>query len=215
MTRKTVVLCGKGELAIRCAEWFLKSANHDLTAIVPVIPEPGWSASFRDWALANGVTAIESGRYQDLPEDQSGRYADLGVSVFYDRLFKAEGIAKFGRLINLHNGPLPRYRGMSPINWALKNGETSHGVTIHEITPGIDDGPLIAGVSYSIRPEIDEVADVYERSLKFGWTLFEDVMPRLDRLPGVEQDHASATYYSTKDAERLGDRSNWRRDISS
>ena len=34
-------------------------------------------------------------------------------------------------IINLHNSPLPKYRGVRPINWALKNGEHSHGVTIH------------------------------------------------------------------------------------
>lgn len=207
----TVVLLGKGELAIKAAQWFLESSNHDLTSIVPVVPEPNWAPSLTSWARDNGVNLIESGRYQELPEIADNRHADLGVSIFYDRLFKADGIAKFGRLINLHNSPLPKYRGMSPINWALKNGEKSHGVTIHEITPGIDDGPVITQATYSIRPELDEVEDVYRRALKFGWTLFEDTIPRLKFLPAIPQRDADASYYSAKDAAALGNRSNWRR----
>src|SRR4029079_119206 len=156
---KSVVLLGKGDLAIRIGEWFRTSEDYRLVAVVPVIPEPGWSASLSAWAEENGIAVVPSGDYRDLPSDQSGQFADLGVSVFYDRIFKADGIAAFGKLINVHNSPLPRYRGMSPINWALKNEERQHGVTIHEITPGGDDGPIISQVSYSIHPELDEVED--------------------------------------------------------
>ena len=47
---KQVVLLGKGELAIRCGAWFLASAEHQLTHVVPVMPEPGWTPSLADWA---------------------------------------------------------------------------------------------------------------------------------------------------------------------
>ena len=208
---KTVVVLGKGDLAIKVANWFLDSPDHELKAVVPVMPEPGWSASFKAWADAKSVPVVESGRYQDLPADEDGKYCDLGVSVFYDRIFKAEGIARFGRLINLHNSPLPKYRGMSPINWALKNGESSHGFTIHEITPGIDDGPIVSQVHYSIFPEHDEVEHVYARALRFAWLLFEETMPLLDSIVAREQEHSQASYYSSKDSALLGDRADWRR----
>ena len=115
---KSVIVLGKGDLAIQIAEWFAKSEDYDLRAIVPVIPEPQWTGSFLSWANANRIPAVSSGDYRDLVE-QGGRPADLGVSVFYDRIIKADGIASFGKLINVHNAPLPKYRGMAPINWTL------------------------------------------------------------------------------------------------
>jgi methionyl-tRNA formyltransferase len=211
---ETVVLLGKGDLAIKAAEWFLRSERYELAAIVPVIPEPVWTQSLSGWARSNGVAIVESGHYKDLPEALlANRKIDLAVSIFYDRIIKAWFIDSCKRIINLHNGPLPKYRGVSPINWALKNGEYEHGVTIHEITPGIDDGPIVGQVKYSIYPEIDEVIDVYKRSLEYGWTLFQQTIPLLDKIPIRIQEHEKATYYSKQDNPRLGDRSGFSRNL--
>ena len=193
---KTVVVLGKGELAIRIAEWFRKSENFQLTSVVPVTPEPSWAPSFTSWARNNRVPAIQSGHYKDLPNvSAAGWSTDLAMSVFYDKIIKAWFIDKCKQIINLHNGPLPKYRGVSPINWALKNGEREHGITIHEITPGIDDGPIVGQVKYSIYPEFDEVIDVYNRSLEYGWTLFQQTIPLIDSIKPRPQNDQQATYY--------------------
>lgn len=207
---KHVVVLGKGELAIRICEWFCSDPDHELIAVVPVIPEPAWTASLSDWATQRGIDVVASGHYRDLEAE----HIDLGFSCFYDKIIKPDFIARCGRLLNLHNGPLPRYRGVRPINWALKNGELKHGVTIHEITPGIDDGPIVAQAEYTIYPEFDEVEDVYKRALAFGWTLFEQTMSILDRIEAREQDESQATYYDSDSVKLLGDRAGFRRPVS-
>jgi methionyl-tRNA formyltransferase len=210
---QNVVVLGKGDLAIRAAEWFLNSDNYTLVAVVPVIPEPAWTGSMTDWCRAHSVPTVDSGHFKDLPQLSEGDgKIDLVVSVFYDKIIKAWFIERCRRIINLHNGPLPKYRGVSPINWALKNGEHEHGITIHEITPGIDDGPIIGQVKYSIYPEFDEVIDVYRRSLEYGWTLFQQTIPLLDQIKAREQEHDKATYYSKLDNPRLGERGNFTRE---
>jgi methionyl-tRNA formyltransferase len=212
---QTVVVMGKGDLAIRIADWFLHSGNYRLTAIVPVIPEPSWAQSLANWGKTNGVPVIASGHYKDLPQIAEGSEGiDLAISVFYDKIIKAWFIDRCKRIINLHNGPLPKYRGVSPINWALKNNEREHGVTIHEVTPGIDDGPIIGQLKYSIYPEIDEVIDVYRRALDYGWTLFQQTIPLLDKIAARPQNNSEAIYYSKQDDPRLGERSNFTRAAS-
>jgi methionyl-tRNA formyltransferase len=109
---------------------------------------------------------------------------------------------------------LPKYRGVSPINWALKNGEQEHGITIHEITPGIDDGPIVGQVKYSIYPEFDEVIDVYNRSLEYGWTLFQHTIPLIDGIKPRPQDDRQATYYNKGDNSRLAERSGFIREAN-
>jgi methionyl-tRNA formyltransferase len=206
---------GKGTLAIRVAEWFRQSVEYRLECIVPTIPEPAWSESFCAWARSHGVPAVASGHYRDIPgaRDESWR-ADLVFSVFYDRIVQSWFIDRCQRILNLHNGPLPHYRGVSPINWALKNGETSHGVTIHEITPGIDDGPIVAQAHFPINPQVDEVIDVYHRALEVGWRLFEQTMPVLDSLQPRPQDESRATYYSKSQNALLGERRSFTRALS-
>lgn len=209
---KTVVLLGKGDLAIRVADWFADSPDHELVSVIPVVPEPAWTGSLTTWARGHDVPIVESGHWRDLPEELGT--IDLGISVFYDKILREAFIERFGRLLNLHNGPLPRYRGVAPINWALKNGEDHHGVTIHEVTPGIDDGPIVSQATYSIYPEFDEVEDVYARALRFGWTLFEQTMPLLDSIEARAQDESAATYYTADDQARLGDRADFTRRAS-
>lgn len=210
---RSVVLLGKGTLAIRIGEWFRDDEGWCLTGVVPVVPEPVWTDSLGGWASENGVPCVASGHWADLASTEETP-ADLAISVFYDRILPAGLIDRFGRVLNVHNGPLPRYRGVSPINWALKNGERSHGVTIHEVTPGIDDGPIVAQLTYSIYPEQDEVEDVYDRALSYGWTLFEQTMTLLDRIEAIPQDERQATYYSAADNERLGERRSFTRALS-
>ena len=198
---------GKGELAIRAADWFLQSPGYDLTAVVPVIPEPKWTSSLASWAGAHGVNIVESGHFRDIPNVMDEKWrADIVLSVFYDRIIKDWFIQKCGKILNLHNGPLPRYRGVSPINWALKNEEAEHGVTIHEITPGIDDGPIVGQLKYSIYPEFDEVIDVYKRSIEYGWILLQQTLPLIHTIQARPQNHAEALYYNAKQNDLLGER---------
>ena len=209
---QTAVVMGKGDLAIKVANWFLHSEKYKLAAVVPVMPEPTWTQSLATWSKDNHVPVIESGHYKDLPQlAVADEKIDLVVSVFYDKIIKAWFIDRCSRIINLHNGPLPKYRGVSPINWALKNEECEHGATIHEITPGIDDGPIIGQVKYSIYPEFDEVVDVYRRSLEYGWTLFQQTIPLLDMIKARQQNHEEASYYSKLDNPLLGERSDFTR----
>lgn len=58
----------------------------------------------------------------------------------------------------------------------------------------------------SIYPGFHEVIDVYRRALRFGWLLFEETMPLLDKIQARPQDQSAVTYYNLKQSELLGDR---------
>jgi methionyl-tRNA formyltransferase len=215
MEMRRVTVMGKGNLAIKVSNWFLCSDEYDLEAVIPVIPEPKWAESLVGWARENKVNVVETGHYRDLSQLTNGSgKLELVVSIFYDKILRSWFIDRCERIINLHNGPLPKYRGVSPINWALKNCETEHGVTIHEITPGIDDGPIIGQLKYSIYPEFDEVIDVYKRSQEYGWILFQQTIPLLYKIRPRAQENDQATYFSKADNSRLDDRNGFTRATS-
>jgi methionyl-tRNA formyltransferase len=206
---KNVVVLGKGDLAIKVCEYCKSAFN--LRAVVPDIPEPTWTSSLAGWAKSNDIPVIESGQYKDIPQDLS---IDLAVSIFYGSIIKKPFIERCKQIINLHNGPLPKYRGVCPINWALKNGEGTHGVTIHRITEGIDDGPILGQIVYPIYPEIEEVEDVYKKALEYGWLLFMDVIKKIDHAyESARQQTGEFSYYSNKEKKLLGNRSGFRRTL--
>jgi len=207
---KRVVVLGKGELAIKASEWLFNSDKYELSCVVPVIPEPLWTGSITKWCESKNVPIVYSGDYRDLDIDP-----DLAVSIFYGKIFKNDFISKCGSIINLHNAPLPKYRGVSPINWALKNEESQHGITIHKIHEGIDDGDILGRIVYPIYPEIEEVIDVYNKALEYGFLLFKDVMSKIDYCltNATPQDAAGEipTYYSNKENTLLGERRDFKR----
>ena len=204
---KNVVVLGKGKLAIQICDWFLNSPDYNLIYVVPVSPSPTWTESLPNWCIQRNINWVQSGDYKHLPDFE----IDLAFSCFYDKIIKKGFINKCGRILNLHNSPLPHYRGVSPINWALKDGRNEHGITIHEITEGIDDGPIVSQVKYSIYPEQEEVVDVYNKALNYGLTLFLETMPILDKIKAREQD-GEVIYHDSSDKDKLGDRKGFTRD---
>lgn len=210
-----IILLGKGDLAIRVAGWFREREEFDLACVVPVVPEPAWSGSLISWCRDQRVPFADSGHFADIPcVDAVNWRVDLIISVFYNRILPGWLLSKTRRALNLHNAPLPKYRGVSPINWALKNGERQHGVTIHEITSSVDAGPIVSQVLFDIDPQQDEVIDVYNRAIAHGYTLFEQTMLTLNRIKPAPQKEADATYFSASDHRRLGDRCNFTRALS-
>jgi len=207
---KNVVILGKGSLAIKICNWFKDSSDYNLILVVPVSPEPQWTESLKLWCDNNSVDYISSGNYRDISSDIK---IDLAFSVFYDKIIKKDFIDRCSRIINLHNAPLPLYRGVSPINWALKDNRKEHGITIHEITEGIDDGPIVSQMKYSIYPEIEEVKDVYRKSVGYGYELFLATIPILDKIEATNQE-GEVIYRDSSENKYLGNRRSWTRDES-
>jgi len=101
---------------------------------------------------------------------------DLFISVASPIIFK-EGLIKIPKLdtINIHNAPLPYYRGMLPNFWQLYNGEKEAGITIHRINTSIDTGDKLVQTSVSIGPE-DSLHDMIIKTKKAGVKLMLEVI---------------------------------------
>jgi methionyl-tRNA formyltransferase len=91
------------------------------------------------------VIDIEGGinSEQSLEKIRSYR-PDLLVSVAGNQIFKENliNLAPKGCL-NLHTALLPKYRGLMPTFWVLKNGEKFTGVSVFFVDEGIDSGPIL------------------------------------------------------------------------
>jgi methionyl-tRNA formyltransferase len=70
---------------------------------------------------------------------------DLFLVNSYSMILR-EDLLSIPRLggINIHGSLLPEYKGSNPIQWSILNLEDKSGVTMHEMTLGLDDGPIIA-----------------------------------------------------------------------
>jgi methionyl-tRNA formyltransferase len=104
---------------------------------------------------------------------------DLLVICDYGQILRSETIATapLGG-INLHGSLLPKYRGAAPVQWAIYHGETETGVSVFQLTAGVDAGPLLAVARVPIGG--DETAVALESRLsEVGAALVVDTVAAL------------------------------------
>jgi methionyl-tRNA formyltransferase len=102
----------------------------------------------------------------------------------------------------IHNSLLPKYRGASPLVWAMINGEREVGSTVFRFTPGIDDGPILHQVKVD-SDDNDQHADVLDRIEK---KLLAELPSRframVERRAALKiQDESAATYVKQRKPE--------------
>lgn len=118
------------------------------------------------------------------------------VNETFDVLFSVQHPTIFDREIlerqislNLHNAPLPEYRGFNTISHAILNGDTTYGSTVHWMEEEVDCGPILRSVSYPIaQTEIAET--LYKKSIAFCVAIFRSVLIDLQyerELPKIPQ----------------------------
>jgi methionyl-tRNA formyltransferase len=218
---KTVVVCGKGTLAVKILEWFLgRPTEYKIICVVPVKldeqgPEDWASNKLVDIASAHKIPIVESGKIEDIKGiNKSDFQCDIMQVCFYKSIIKKWAIKKFKYILNIHLADLPKYRGSRSINWALKNEEHFQGVTIHLLDEKLDHGAILSQMKFTIYPYYEEVIDVYERALDYSYNLFTHTLPNLEKIIPLEQDHKMASYYSSKDFAKLGDRLTFTKELS-
>jgi methionyl-tRNA formyltransferase len=57
--------------------------------------------------------------------------------------------------INLHAGPLPKYKGGSPLNWQIINGEKKLGISVIKMTKALDAGPIYSQKKFILKKKDD------------------------------------------------------------
>ncbi|MGA2029133.1 MAG: methionyl-tRNA formyltransferase [Verrucomicrobiota bacterium] len=102
---------------------------------------------------------------------------DLIVVVAYGQILPQAilDLSKFGCL-NAHTSLLPKYRGASPIQSAILNGETETGVTIMKMDASLDTGEIISQTRTPILPE-DNSATLHDRLAQLGAELLVETIP--------------------------------------
>lgn len=100
----------------------------------------------KEYALKNNIECIQvkSLRTEEVYEKLKKLNADLIVVAAYGKIIP-KNIIDLPRLgiINIHSSLLPKYRGASPIQNALLNGDEKTGITIMMIDEGLDTGDIL------------------------------------------------------------------------
>ena len=142
------------------------------------------------------VRAPASLRDPQVQAEFAALEADLGVVAAYG-LILPKAIIDAPRLgcINLHASLLPRWRGAAPIQRAILAGDEETGVTVFQIEPSLDTGPILAAARIPIAPE-DDAASLHDKLAELAARLVVQVVDDLaaGRIEARPQSEEGVTY---------------------
>jgi methionyl-tRNA formyltransferase len=123
---------------------------------------------------------------------------DLLISIAGNQIFKKPllEIAPLG-CINLHTALLPKYRGLMPTFWVLKNDDPFTGVSVFFVDEGIDSGPIIVQRKVAIMPG-ESQSSLIKRTKMIGMQSIIEAVERINQqnFTLIENDSRQMSYYS-------------------
>ncbi len=199
-----IIFLGTPLFAVNCLDALVKS-KHLVVAVVTQPDKPSERGNkieyseVKKYALENNIPLFQFPKIsRDGIIDLKALEPDLMVTAAYGQILSQEvlDIPKFGT-INVHASLLPKYRGASPIQTAVINGDTETGVTIMKTEIGLDTGDIIDTVKTPIF-ENETAGDVCERLSKLGAELLLEVIDKIEQGTAkyTHQEHINATVTS-------------------
>lgn len=149
------------------------------------------------WAMENNIPYLQPENLDlSLSEKIEKENYDLSIVVAYGKIMPRDIIntPKLGS-INIHYSLLPKYRGASPVESSILNGDTETGITIQQMEYKMDAGPIIAEEKVSILPD-EKAPELRKRLIKIGGELLVKILPDFieGKIKTISQDETEASY---------------------
>lgn len=208
----SIVVCAYHNVGYRCLQELLRQGvevalvfTHDDSA-----SEEIWFSSVRELAKANRIPVLTSDiNFKENVSLVREAAPDFILSFYYRNMIKNEVLAipKRGAL-NLHGSYLPKYRGRVPVNWAVINGETETGATLHYMVEKPDAGDIVDQEKVAIGFD-DTAFDVFNKVTDAAVTVLARSFPLLAKgcAPRIPMDLSQGSYFGGRRPE--DGRINW------
>lgn len=164
-----IVFIAAGDIGLPSLDALISSPDHDLVALVTQPDRPtGRSQKLtpprvKTRALAARIPVLQPERIRDAVAELQSLRADVFVVVAYGQILP-RGVLDVPEkaCLNIHASLLPRHRGASPIQAAIREGDAETGVTIMWMDEGLDTGDILLSIPVAILPE-DTGATLHDR----------------------------------------------------
>jgi len=149
------------------------------------------------WAEKNNITCLKPEKInQDFIDEFKKLNIDLSIVVAYGKILP-ETLIKAPHLgtINIHYSLLPKYRGASPLEATLLNGDEITGISIQQMEFKLDSGPILKSEKLEIAIN-DTKEELRNKLIELGANCLCDILPQIQSksiIPKI-QDESNATY---------------------
>ena len=165
MTR--AVVFAYHNVGVRCLSVLL-AGGVDVQLVITHQDQPSetiWFDSVAELAALHDIPVItpDDPNTPEVVQRIRALQPDLLFSFYYRHMLKPALLTLPSRgAYNMHGSLLPKYRGRVPVNWAIIQGETETGATLHEMVAKPDAGGIVAQQAIPILPN-DTAAEVFNK----------------------------------------------------
>ncbi len=167
----------------------LHAAGHDIAAVYSQPPKPAGRghrerpSPVQRWAEQHDLPVLtpKSLRRAEVQAEFAALDLDAGVVAAYGLILPSPILdAPRHGCLNVHGSLLPRWRGAAPIQRALLAGDTETGITIMQMDPGLDTGPMLLEEAVPIGPDTTASA-LHDALARIGARLIVEALALLAR----------------------------------
>ena len=200
-----IVFLGSPEVVVSALKKLQQDCpGHQLVGVVSQPAKPfGRGGQVRNPAVAEYAMSVglpllqpESAKDPDFQNQLKELEPDVCVTAAYGQILNDAflGIPKRAT-INIHPSLLPQYRGASPVQSALYEGDTVTGVTILFTVRALDAGAIICQKEFTIDPE-ETAVNLMPRLFQEGANLLPEALEKLSNpeFSGTPQDASAVTH---------------------
>jgi len=149
------------------------------------------------WAEKNNIKYLQPEKLEEVfINELKKENTDLFIIVAYGKILP-ENMINLPRLgsINIHYSLLSKYRGASPVESAILNGDKETGITIQKMKFKMDSGPIITQKKTNILPN-EKAPELRKRLIKIGGELLVKTLPNYieNKIKLISQNENEASY---------------------
>lgn len=211
-TSKTILFFGTEDFSAASLSALIKNGYH----VAAVITKPDSlrgrghklvEPAVKTIALRHNIPVWQPHKLVDISSKIAALQPVAGVLASYGKIIPQQILDLFTPgIINVHPSLLPKYRGPSPIETAILNGDHETGVSIMKLVAAMDAGPIYTQDKYELTGT-ETKPELYGHLAEFGSNLLIKVLPDIlgGVLEPVAQNETDATYTHmiTKENGRL------------
>ncbi len=148
-------------------------------------------------AKKHGIKVFQPNKVAEITEALAALQADFAVLAAYGKILPKRTLDLFEPIgiINIHPSLLPRYRGPSPIEAAIINGDSKTGVSIMKLVAEMDAGPVFVQAELQLASQ-ETKPELYDKLAALGVTALSDSLGDITSgsLKPKPQPNSSVTY---------------------
>lgn len=148
-------------------------------------------------ALAHGIPVLTPEKLDTAAQTSITAFGcEFGIVVAYGKILPQALIGQFPLgLVNIHYSLLPQYRGASPVETALRNGDIVTGVTVQQLVRELDAGDILAMKVVAIEPT-ETTRELRPRLVQIGAELLVSFLPSFEdgTTTRIPQNHTESSH---------------------